>query len=190
MNFIDELKKRKVKDVCIYGEASLYLCYGLPGTPIKLDYTAPSDVLKSLDGKRLAPQAMKIGYTFVEVKDCPGVQHLNPLDTMCYAIHTKDINTVVEYMLCNLESFDGNAIRTRYAHLYSPLSGMPGTSMQDVTCTMPIETYFKNVKRSNIAEYMRKHKLTYDKFCARTPSICAQLHCSEDNLNWAIAELL
>lgn len=190
MNLAKELKKANVKDVCIFGEGALYLCYGLPGTPIRLDYTAPTDSLSELGGKRLLPTAAKVDYKFAESKDCPDVKYLDGIDIACYAVHTRDINTLVEYMLCNLKSFDGNAVRTRYAKLYSSLHGMPGTSMADVTCMIPIETYFKNVRKSNIAEYMRQRKLSYPEFCMRTPSLCAQLNCGENNLNYALARLL
>lgn len=190
MNLVDHLRKMKVKDVCIFGEGALYLYYKLPGMPIRLEYTAPTDSLRELDGRRLQPEYTKIGYQFATLGGIPEVRFLHSIDIACYAIHTRDINTLVEYMLCNLASFDSNIIRKRYAHLYSPLHGMAETTMSDVTCVMPIETYHKNVKSSNIAQYMRGKSLSYAEFCARTPGICASLHCSESNLNSAIAELL
>lgn len=190
MDLVKELKKLQLKEVTIFGEGALYLYHELPGMPVHLTYTAPSDYLRPLEGRRLQPECTKIDYHFATLKYLPEVKFLHSIDIACYAIHVKDVDTLVEYMLCNLESFDSNIIRKRYAYLYSPLTGMAGTTMSDVTCVMPIETYFHNTKDSNIARYMRKHGLSYADFCTRTPGICATLHCSEYNLNSAISELL
>lgn len=190
MDLVRQLKKIGCKDVCIFGEGALYLYYKLPGMPIRLEYTAPMDCLCDLDGKRLQPECCKIDYQLTKISELPDITFLHSIDIACYAIHTKDINTLVEYMLCNLGSFDSTIIRKRYAHLYSPLTGMAGTSMSDVTCIIPIETYYKNVKKSNIASYMYNKSLSYAEFCERTPGLCAQLHCNESNLNSAIVDLL
>lgn len=190
MNLSSVLTKRDVKDVTLYGEAALYLNYGLPGMPTRIDYTAPSDILKDIEGKRLIDEGYKVPYKYRVLKGNEGVLYTCSLDTVCFAIHMVDINTVVEYILCNLDDFDSNAVRKRYAELYACLSGMPGTSMRDCSCTMAIETWCKNIRKSNIVAYMRKQNLSYAKFCQRTPSLCAQLNCSEQDLNYAIKELL
>lgn len=190
MDLIKQLKKVECQDIRIFGEGALYLYYRLPGMPVRLEYTAPMDCLRSIDGKRLQPEYVKIDYQYTSIKELPNVTFLHSIDIICHAIHTKDINTVVEYMLCNLESFDSSVIRKRYAHLYSPLAGTAGTNMGDVLCVMPIETYYKNVYKSNIATYMRDKSLSYADFCERTPRLCAELQCNESSLNSAIVDLL
>jgi len=188
--FVRELKKRKNGEVTLYGEAALYLNYELPGMPCQINYTAATDILKDLEGKRLVECDYKTPYSFRKLKGDHDITYTNPLDTVCYAIHISDINTLVEYMLCNLDSFNSTEVRQRYAELYSRLAGTPGVSMRQCACTLPIETYCKNVQKSYIAAYMRKQRLSYAEFCSRVPSLCAELSCNEQNLNYAIQCLL
>lgn len=182
MTFVDTLKKTTSRDITLYGEAALHVLYDLPGMPSVVEYTCDTKISQNELWKRLET-SYKVDYNTIRVHAAENIHLLCSLDCVCYAIHTKNMDVLVDYILCNLNNFDSAAIRERYAELYGSLAGNYGVSIADVQCVMPIDKYYNNIKESNIAKYMKKRKLSYSRFRDEVPKLCKKFECNEDGLN-------
>lgn len=170
MDVLHDLAKQGY-DVFLYGEAALIHKYGLKKTPQKVQYRCTRTV--STNGWEFVSDVS--AYYFDKVEE--HIYALQIDDLMCFAIHEKDNELITEIIL-QLGNINVNKIRDRYFKLYR------------INTPYHLEDVVRNVKDSNIYQFLKTQGLTYKQFVLSIPSLCDALDCTEDKLNDAIKQLL